>query len=364
MYNERSSYSLVFLISRTRPKKNGECPVFLKININGDKTRFAVQRHVLPDKWDSRGTRMKGRTKEAKVFNDYLEAIKLRANNLYNELLKMNAEVTPQMLKDAILGTNEARPKTIIAVFNDYIERLHALLGKETTYANFQKYRTTRNHLQAYLQKAYRVSDVSIKRIDHRMIEGFEHFLKTEKGCSHNTAIKFLQNVKKITKDCIKCGWLIRDPFLNKGLSLKEVSRPYLNEEELHRIMSLKLPFERLERVRDYFLFACFTGLSYADVKKFTRKEIEITDSGKWIKNLPKENRRCGFRSDPRCGLANHSEVQSLFRSAYAGRSCATYHEQPEDERLPERNSGSSQNYQAVELPHRETHVCHHRNHA
>jgi integrase len=139
------------------------------------------------------------------------------------------------------------------------------------------------------LQKAYKVSDVSIKRIDHSMIEGFEHFLKTEKGCSHNTSIKFLQNLKKITKDCIKRGWLIRDPFVNKGLSLKEVSRPYLNEEELNRMMSLKLPFERLERVRDYFLFACFTGLSYADVKKFTRKEIEITDSGKWIKTRRKK---------------------------------------------------------------------------
>lgn len=144
MYNERSSYSLVFLISRTKPKVNGECPIYLKININGDKTRFPVKRHILPDKWDSKRTRMKGRT------------------------------------KDAILGTNVARPKTIISVFDDYVERLHSLLGKETTYANFQKYRTTRNHLQAYLQKAYRVSDVSIKRIDHSMIEGFEHFLKTE----------------------------------------------------------------------------------------------------------------------------------------------------------------------------------------
>ena len=289
MYNERSSYSLVFLISRTRPKKNGECPIFLKININGDKTRFPVKRHVLPQKWDSKRTRMKGRTKEAEVFNNYLEAIKLRANKMYNELLATNAEVTAQMLKDAILGTNEARPKTIITVFDDYVERLRSLLGKETTYANFQKYRTTRNHFQAYLQKAYRVSDVSLKRIDHSMIEGFEHFLKTEKGCSHNTSIKFLQNLKKITKDCIKRGWLIRDPFVNKGLSLKEVSRPYLNEEELNRMMSLKLPFESLERVRDYFLFACFTGLSYADVKKFTRKEIEITDSGKWIKTRRKK---------------------------------------------------------------------------
>ena len=79
---------------------------------------------------------MKGRTKEAEVFNNYLEAIKLRANKMYNELLATNAEVTSQMLKDAILGTNEARPKTIITVFDDYVERLRSLLGKETTYAN------------------------------------------------------------------------------------------------------------------------------------------------------------------------------------------------------------------------------------
>jgi site-specific recombinase XerD len=62
-----------------------------------------------------------------------------------------------------------------------------------------------------------------------------------------------------------------------------------LNEEELNRILALELQIERLERVRDYFLFACFTGLSYADVKKFTRKEIEITDSGKWIKTRRKK---------------------------------------------------------------------------
>jgi hypothetical protein len=123
---------------------------------------------------------MKGRTKEAEVLNNYLEAIKIITNKLYRELLATNAEVTSQMLNDAILGTNEARPKTIINVFNDFVERLRSLLRKETTYANFLKCRTTRNHHQAYLQKAYRVSDVSIKRIDHSMIEGIEHFLKTD----------------------------------------------------------------------------------------------------------------------------------------------------------------------------------------
>lgn len=86
-------------------------------------------------------TRMKGRTKEARVFNNYLDAIKIIANDLYNELLATNAEVTSQVLKDAILGTNEARPRTIIPIWEDHVERLRSLIGKETTYTNMQKFR-------------------------------------------------------------------------------------------------------------------------------------------------------------------------------------------------------------------------------
>jgi site-specific recombinase XerD len=284
MYNERSSYSLVFLISRTKPKVNGECPIYLKININGDKTRFPVKRHIQPKDWDSTRTRMKGRTKEAEVFNNYLDAIKLRANKLYNDLLATNAEVTSQMLKDAILGTNEARPRTIIPIWEDHVERLRSLIGKETTYTNMQKFRTAMRHFQEFLKKEYRVSDVGIKQIDHRMIESFGHFLKTEKGCSYNTATKFLQNLKKIMTDCIRNGWLLKNPFANISLTMKDVSRPYLSEEELNRLMAMSIRFDRLDRVRDLFLFACFTGLSYADVKKLKRSEIEITSEGVWIK--------------------------------------------------------------------------------
>lgn len=284
MQNERSSYSLVYYISRTRPKKNGECPVYLKVNINGDKVSFPIKRHVLPGQWSADKSCMKGRSQEAQVFNKYLDAIKLRANNLYNELLANYAEVTAPMLKDAILGTNSARPKTIITVWDEHVEKLKSLVGKECTYPTMQKYRTARNHFQEFLKKKYRVDDVSIKRVDHEMIEAFEYFLKTEKGCNYNTSIKFLQNLKRITTICISNGWLVKNPFANKSLSLKEVARPYLSEEELNRLMGLKIKVERLDRVRDFFLFACFTGLSYADVKKLTREEIEFTEDGYWIK--------------------------------------------------------------------------------
>jgi integrase len=65
---------------------------------------------------------------------------------------------------------------------------------------------------------------------------------------------------------------------------MKEVDRPYLNEEELQKLMDFTSPFDRLNRVRDFFIFSCFTGLAYADVKKLKRSEIEVNEAGYWIK--------------------------------------------------------------------------------
>jgi len=149
---------------------------------------------------------MKGRTTEARVFNDYLQALRIKAQKKYNELLSLHDDVTPQMLRDAILGINTAKAKMIIEVWEDYVESLRKLIGKENTYTTYQKYRTAKNHFQAFLQKYYRTSDVSIKAVDYHMIQQYSLYLKTERGCNYNTATKFLQNLKRVTSICIKNG--------------------------------------------------------------------------------------------------------------------------------------------------------------
>jgi integrase len=90
-------------------------------------------------------------------------------------------------------------------------------------------------------------------------------------------------------------GWIVRDPFTGIKLSLKEVDRPYLNEEELRRIIAYHSPIDRLNRVRDFFLFACFTGLAYADVKKLKRSEIETDGANYWIRT---RRQKTGGRSN------------------------------------------------------------------
>ncbi|MEY3844521.1 MAG: hypothetical protein RL293_943 [Bacteroidota bacterium] len=257
----------------------------LRININGDRVALQVHRFIKPEDWDPARYVMKGRTEEARAFNNYLEAVRLKAHKKYNELLSYTDDVTPQMLRDAILGVNTAKTRQIIDIWEGHVSNLKKLIGKENSYATYQKYNTAKNHFQAFLQKHYHVEDVSIKAVDYQMIQQYGIYLKTEKGCSYNTATKFLQNLKTITSISIRSGWLVKDPFNGISLSLKEVDRPYLTFEELERLIEFNSVFDRLNRVRDFFVFSCYTGLAYIDVKKLKRAEIEGNDEmGFWIR--------------------------------------------------------------------------------
>ena len=108
----------------------------LRININGQRVVLQTKRYLKSQDWDPHRYQMKGRTTEARVFNENLEALRIKAHKKYNELLTLHDDVSPQMLRDAILGINTAKAKMIIEVWEDYIENLRKLIGKENTYTS------------------------------------------------------------------------------------------------------------------------------------------------------------------------------------------------------------------------------------
>ena len=282
--SQKSNFSLVVYISRTKEKKNGEVPVLMKININGERVVMQLQRSVQPKDWDSTRAKVIGRSHEAREFNEYIDAVITRTRQKYSELITIHDTVTPQLLRDAVLGVNTAKPKMIIEIWEDHIEDLRKLIGKESTVATCQKYNAAKNHFANYLKLYYKTSDVPIKAVDHFMITQFAMYLKTEKGCNYNTATKFLQNLKRITYSCLRHGWLLKDPFVGISLAMKEVDRPYLTEGELKRLMEFTTEVDRLVKVRDFFVFSCYTGLAYIDLYKLRKKEIEKNTQGYWIK--------------------------------------------------------------------------------
>ena len=114
--SQKSNFSLIIYISRTKEKKNGEVPVLMKININGDRVVMQLQRSMQPVDWDSKRAKVIGRSHEGREFNDYIDSVITRARQKYSELITMHDTVTPQLLRDAVLGVNTSKAKMIIEI--------------------------------------------------------------------------------------------------------------------------------------------------------------------------------------------------------------------------------------------------------
>ena len=162
---------------------------------------------------------------------------------------------------------------------------MEKLLGRGYSQGTLQRYQTTFKHLSDFIEIQYKVSDISLNNIDHKFITDFEFYLKTVRNCAHNTAIKYVKNFKKIVRQALANEWIKKDPFINYKPKPKEVIREFLTEDEVQRITEKKLHSERLDQVRDIFVFCCFTGLAYIDVKKLTQDKLVLgIDGDKWIK--------------------------------------------------------------------------------
>ena len=199
------------------------------------------------------------------------------------ELLHRNEALTIENFKSKILGTEE-RQRMLVPIFQDHNNKIKELVGKEYALGTLERYTTSLKHTIEFMQWKYNISDIDITKIDHAFITDYEFWLRSVRNCANNTAIKYIKNFNKIIKICLANDWLDKNPFANYKSKVKEVERVYLNETEIQTIIEKDFKTERLSLVRDIFLFSCFTGLAYIDVKNLTKSHISFgIDGEKWI---------------------------------------------------------------------------------
>ena len=104
------------------------------------------------------------------------------------------------------------------------------------------------------------------------------------KAMSHNTVMKHLQRFRKIITLAYHLEWIEKDPFIRWKPTFEAKQREFLSLNELSNLETYKFLVERLERVRDLFIFSCYTGISYADIIKLTNNNIVLgIDGSKWV---------------------------------------------------------------------------------
>ena len=281
---KRVSLSVLFYVKRTKLLNDGKAPIYCKITYNKTYAEMAVNRGVDPNIWDPKAAIVKGKTNEARQINSLLKVIEFQLYEHFRYLKEDGKIINSKAIKDSFLGVDEDR-KTILGIFQEHNDDIKNRIGLDYSQACCQKYNTCRNFLAEYIKKRYKKDDLYLSELNNNFIRYFESFLKTDKGHAHNTATKYLTNLKKITKIALANNWMKQDPFANIKFNLKKVDRGFLTDGELQAIIDLKIEPERIQSVRDSFLFSCFTGLAYADLKRITYNDIVTgTDGKKWIK--------------------------------------------------------------------------------
>jgi site-specific recombinase XerD len=267
----------------TKANAAGQLPIYVRLTVDGKRLEFSTKKFVETSKWSSELSKMKGTTEEARSINSYLDLMKTKVFNAQMELMHRNENLTIENFKEKLLGI-EQRQRMLIPIFQDHNNKIKELVGKEYAPGTLERYKTSLSHTIEFLQWKYKVSDIEINKIDHAFVTDYEFWLRSVRNCANNTAVKYIKNFSKIIKLCLANDWLDKNPFANYKSKVKEVERVYLSEEEIQNIIEKDFKTERLSLVRDIFLFSCFTGLAYIDVKNLTKSHISIgIDGEKWI---------------------------------------------------------------------------------
>lgn len=134
------------------------------------------------------------------------------------------------------------------------------------------------------MRAIYKVNDMPLQDINKQFLDKLYLWLRSDCQLCNNTAVKFLHRFSSIFRMARDNGWVTGDPFNQLSLHLDKVDRGYLTRQEIVRIQTKVFESQRLERVRDIFLFSCYTGLSYIDIRNLTEDHIkERGDGTVWI---------------------------------------------------------------------------------
>lgn len=278
------SISLLFYIKKSKADERGKANIYLRITLDGRRAECSVRRKVKFNEWNSRTQLALGNSVETQEINKHLGVIKNKVYTIQQNFERINEPYSAIDLRDVFLGKDKSQ-KMLLEIFQEHNDKVESLIGKDFASGTAERYRTCKKHVTNFIKKKYKKNDIPVKDVDHKFITGFEYYLKTTRKCAHNSAIKYITNFKKIIRVAYANDWIDKDPFLHWKGKLKIVEREFLTEKEIQKIIDLDLKMERLDQVRDIFIFCCFTGLAYADVKKLNRGDISIGDDGEeWVK--------------------------------------------------------------------------------
>ena len=276
------NFKVSFYLRSNYENKEGKSPVMLRIFLGGEMTNFGTTKiFVKKSLWSNATSRLRGRTTEALSVNAALDAISTTLYGIYRKY-ENDESLSLDLIRTVYFGKNREFT-SFLPVFDKFLEDIKQRVGKTIGADSLQKYSVLRRHFAEFLMYKYSRKDIGLNEFTPAVVQDFHLYMSTVAGCAYNTSVKKVKTLKTITIYAQKRGFLLHDPFVNHHFHMEPVDRGFLTDEEILRVANKDLGIQRLELVRDIFIFSCFTGLAYIDVSNLTPDHIVTMDDKQWI---------------------------------------------------------------------------------
>ena len=250
----RSTFKVLFYVIGSK-EKNGIVPIMGRVTINGSVAQFSCKLTIAKTMWDAKGNSAKGKSKESRDINLALDNIKAQIIKHYQRISDREAYVTAEMVRNAYQGIG-TEYETLLGAFDKDNESF---------------------------KKCYKRSDISILELTPDFIKEYEIYLSTDAGLHNGSVWSHCMWLKTIVAKAHYNGLTPSNPFAQYRVNQNIKERQYLTEDEIKAVMTHEFADKKLTYIRDLFVFASFTALSFVDIKELTTDDIVEINGEKWI---------------------------------------------------------------------------------
>ena len=277
----RSTFKVLFYVNASK-EKNGIVPIMGRVTINGSVAQFSCKRTIAKELWDVKGNRAKGKSKEAREINLALDNIKAQIIKHYQRLSDREAYVTAEMVRNAYQGIG-TEYETLLGAFDKDNATFKKRVGTDRVMATYMSRVRARNHVASFIKANYKRNDMSMIELTPDFIKEFAVFLATDRGLQNGSIWANCMWLKGVVMRAHYNGLMPRNPFAQFHISPNVKEREFLTEDELKAVMTHDFTDSKLAYIRDLFVFASFTALSFVDIKELTTDDIVEINGEKWI---------------------------------------------------------------------------------
>jgi len=287
----RNNIKIQFHLLKSRVNSNKQSPIYMKLFFHGKSSRISAGHYIHSRDWDKKKKKVKGNSDQAHAINESLNSLRAQVTMIVNKLVLDGVPFNVHTIIDKLSG-KELKNITVPQACDNYLQMMKGL-PLEYAKPTLIKYTNTKLRLNEFMKAKYGRVDLFLYELTIDFIREFEVFLKQKFSNSQTTCYKHYQRFTRMIRYAMQKGFLQKYPFDDYKIKLPKKQVEFLTIEEINKIESTHFEIERLEIIKDLFIFSCYSGLAFMEVSNLTEDNLFIGNDGEvWLKMTRQKTKR------------------------------------------------------------------------